>query len=130
MLVVDFEPLFHCHPKLQMLLASRLLPFKIKNIIPLADIHRLFDGAIDLLPCASLNFYEGADIRMNLNACKEHGLMSVTRFNQCNKLRLHLWLIDNSQYNQSASFSLIRLAIFKISFISALAALSLSEPAP
>ncbi|KVV14286.1 RrF2 family transcriptional regulator [Flavobacterium sp. TMP13] len=31
---------------------------KSKNEITLADIHRLFDGAIALLPCASLNFYE------------------------------------------------------------------------
>lgn len=31
---------------------------KSKNTITLADIHRLFDGAIALLPCASLNFYE------------------------------------------------------------------------
>lgn len=31
---------------------------KSKNDITLADIHRLFDGAIALLPCASLNFYE------------------------------------------------------------------------
>ena len=31
---------------------------KSKNEITLADIHRLFDGAIALLPCASINFYE------------------------------------------------------------------------
>ncbi|HEY6144058.1 MAG TPA: Rrf2 family transcriptional regulator [Flavobacterium sp.] len=31
---------------------------KSKNTITLSDIHRLFDGAIALLPCASLNFYE------------------------------------------------------------------------
>ena len=31
---------------------------KSGNDISLADIHRLFDGAIALLPCASLNFYE------------------------------------------------------------------------
>ncbi len=31
---------------------------KSKNLITLADIHRLFDGAIALLPCVSLNFYE------------------------------------------------------------------------
>lgn len=31
---------------------------KSKDKISLAEIHRLFDGAIALLPCASLNFYE------------------------------------------------------------------------
>jgi Rrf2 family protein len=30
---------------------------KSKHTITLADINRLFDGAIALLPCASLNFY-------------------------------------------------------------------------
>ncbi len=29
-----------------------------KDEITLSEIHRLFDGAIALLPCASLNFYE------------------------------------------------------------------------
>jgi Rrf2 family protein len=31
---------------------------KNKSDISLADIHRLFDGAVALLPCASDNFYE------------------------------------------------------------------------
>ena len=31
---------------------------KNKNSISLADVHRLFDGAVALLPCASENFYE------------------------------------------------------------------------
>jgi len=31
---------------------------KSKNEITLAEIHRFFDGAIALLPCASLNFFE------------------------------------------------------------------------
>lgn len=31
---------------------------KNKSNISLADVHRLFDGAVALLPCASENFYE------------------------------------------------------------------------
>ena len=31
---------------------------KSKDSITLADVHRLFDGPVALLPCASLNFYE------------------------------------------------------------------------
>lgn len=31
---------------------------KNKSSISLADVHRLFDGAVALLPCASENFYE------------------------------------------------------------------------
>ena len=51
---------------------------KSKNIITLADIHRLFDGAIALLPCASLNFYEPcSDCKTESECLLRHGLLAV-----------------------------------------------------
>lgn len=51
---------------------------KSKNEITLADIHRLFDGAIALLPCASLNFYEPcADCKNEDNCHLRHSLITV-----------------------------------------------------
>jgi Rrf2 family protein len=51
---------------------------KSKNDITLADIHRLFDGAIALLPCASLNFYEPCSDCTNESECLlRHGLMTI-----------------------------------------------------
>jgi Rrf2 family protein len=51
---------------------------KSKNDITLADIHRLFDGAIALLPCASLNFYEPCSDCKNESECLlRHGLMTI-----------------------------------------------------
>ncbi|MFV8343699.1 RrF2 family transcriptional regulator [Flavobacterium sp. XS2P39] len=51
---------------------------KSKNTITLADVHRLFDGAIALLPCASLNFYERCSDCTNESECLlRHGLISV-----------------------------------------------------
>ncbi|MFV5688512.1 RrF2 family transcriptional regulator [Flavobacterium sp. ZT3R25] len=51
---------------------------KSKNEITLADIHRLFDGAIALLPCASLNFYEPCSDCTNESECLlRHGLMTI-----------------------------------------------------
>ncbi|MGL2993632.1 RrF2 family transcriptional regulator [Flavobacterium sp. TSSA_36] len=51
---------------------------KSKNEITLADIHRLFDGAIALLPCASLNFYEPCSDCKNEASCHLRlGLISV-----------------------------------------------------
>ncbi|WP_035670302.1 Rrf2 family transcriptional regulator [Flavobacterium sp. 83] len=51
---------------------------KSKNDITLADIHRLFDGAIALLPCASLNFYEPcADCTSESECLLRHGLMVI-----------------------------------------------------
>lgn len=51
---------------------------KSKNEITLADIHRLFDGAIALLPCASLNFYEPCSDCKNETTCHLRlGLISV-----------------------------------------------------
>ena len=51
---------------------------KSKNDITLADIHRLFDGAIALLPCASLNFYERCSDCTNESDCLlRHGLMTI-----------------------------------------------------
>lgn len=51
---------------------------KSKNDITLADIHRLFDGAIALLPCASLNFYERcSDCNSESECVLRHGLMTI-----------------------------------------------------
>jgi len=51
---------------------------KSKNDITLADIHRLFDGAIALLPCASLNFYEPcSDCKNEAQCLLRHGLMTI-----------------------------------------------------
>jgi Rrf2 family protein len=51
---------------------------KSKNDITLADIHRLFDGAIALLPCASLNFYEPcSDCTTESECLLRHGLMTI-----------------------------------------------------
>lgn len=51
---------------------------KSKNTITLADIHRLFDGAIALLPCASLNFYEAcSDCNTESDCLLRHGLLAV-----------------------------------------------------
>lgn len=51
---------------------------KAVNEITLADIHRLFDGAIALLPCASLNFYERcSDCKDEAECLLRHGLMTI-----------------------------------------------------
>ncbi|KDN54868.1 RrF2 family transcriptional regulator [Flavobacterium seoulense] len=51
---------------------------KSKNDITLADIHRLFDGAIALLPCASLNFYEPCSDCVSETECAlRHGLVAI-----------------------------------------------------
>ncbi|HSD08197.1 Rrf2 family transcriptional regulator [Flavobacterium sp.] len=51
---------------------------KDKEAITLADIHRLFDGAIALLPCASLNFYERCSDCGDEDECHlRHGLMTI-----------------------------------------------------
>jgi Rrf2 family protein len=51
---------------------------KSKNEITLADIHRLFDGAIALLPCASLNFYERCSDCTDESTCAlRHGLIVI-----------------------------------------------------
>ncbi|MCG9791299.1 RrF2 family transcriptional regulator [Flavobacterium algicola] len=51
---------------------------KSGNEITLADIHRLFDGAIALLPCASLNFYERCSDCTDESECLlRHGLMTI-----------------------------------------------------
>jgi Rrf2 family protein len=51
---------------------------KDTETITLADIHRLFDGAIALLPCASLNFYERCSDCISESECLlRHGLMTI-----------------------------------------------------
>jgi Rrf2 family protein len=51
---------------------------KSKNEITLAEIHRFFDGAIALLPCASLNFYEPCSDCLNESDCLlRHGLVAI-----------------------------------------------------
>ncbi|MDG2433430.1 Rrf2 family transcriptional regulator [Flavobacterium sp.] len=48
------------------------------NDITLSDIHRLFDGAIALLPCASLNFYERClDCTTESECSLRHGLVLI-----------------------------------------------------
>lgn len=41
--------------------------------ISVADVYRLFDGAIALVPCVSLNFYEKCDDCKNEQACLLRG---------------------------------------------------------
>jgi Rrf2 family protein len=51
---------------------------KSGNTISLADVHRLFDGAIALLPCASLNFYEPCSDCATESECSlRHGLLLI-----------------------------------------------------
>lgn len=51
---------------------------KSKEDITLAEIHRLFDGAIALLPCASLNFYERCSDCISEEDCLlRHGLIAI-----------------------------------------------------
>ncbi len=51
---------------------------KSKESITLADIHRLFDGPIALLPCVSLNFYERcADCKNESECLLRQGLMVI-----------------------------------------------------
>jgi Rrf2 family protein len=51
---------------------------KSSTEITLADIHRLFDGAIALLPCASLNFYEPcSDCKSESECALRHGLIAI-----------------------------------------------------
>lgn len=51
---------------------------KSGNDISLADVHRLFDGAIALLPCASLNFYEPCSDCTTESECSlRHGLLLI-----------------------------------------------------
>lgn len=53
---------------------------KSKNEITLADIHRLFDGAIALLPCASLNFYEPcSDCKTESDCLLRLGLIAIRK---------------------------------------------------
>lgn len=51
---------------------------KSKENITMADIYRLFDGPIALLPCVSLNFYEPcSDCKSESECLLRHGLMTV-----------------------------------------------------
>ena len=51
---------------------------KSSNEITMADIHRLFDGAIALLPCASLNFYEPcSDCKSESECALRYGLIAI-----------------------------------------------------
>jgi Rrf2 family protein len=51
---------------------------KSKNDITLSEIHRMFDGAIALLPCASENFYERCyDCKTEVDCDLRHGLILV-----------------------------------------------------
>jgi Rrf2 family protein len=51
---------------------------KSKDSITLADVHRLFDGAVALLPCASLNFYEPcSDCKTESECSLRHGLIII-----------------------------------------------------
>lgn len=51
---------------------------KSKEEITLAEIHRFFDGAIALLPCASINFYEPcSDCKEEAECLLRHGLVAI-----------------------------------------------------
>lgn len=51
---------------------------KSKEEITLAEIHRFFDGAIALLPCASLNFYEPcSDCKTESECLLRYGLIAI-----------------------------------------------------
>lgn len=51
---------------------------KSSNEITMGDSHRLFDGAIALLPCASLNFYEPcSDCKSESECGLRHGLIAI-----------------------------------------------------
>ena len=66
------------YPRFTPNLIACTLVLKSKNDITLADIHRLFDGAIALLPCASLNFYERCSDCADESECLlRHGLITI-----------------------------------------------------
>ncbi len=52
---------------------------KSKEDITIAQIHRLFDGAIALLPCASLNFYEPCFDCKNESECQIRNSLMLVR---------------------------------------------------
>ena len=57
--------------------------YLLKNAedINLAEILRLFDGPIALLPCVSLNYYEKCEDCVDESSCSVHPLMTEVRVN-------------------------------------------------
>ena len=49
--------------------------------IPIADIYRILEGPIAMVPCVSLNFYEKCDDCPDEDACSVHRLMIDVRDN-------------------------------------------------
>ncbi|MDE3057812.1 MAG: Rrf2 family transcriptional regulator [Bacteroidota bacterium] len=52
---------------------------KHPNAITVADIYRMFDGPIALLPCISLNFYEPCDDCLDEKKCELRGEFTKIR---------------------------------------------------
>jgi Rrf2 family protein len=49
--------------------------------IKIADVYRILEGPIAMVPCVSLNFYEKCDDCPNENKCSVHNLMLQVRDN-------------------------------------------------
>ena len=60
---------------------------KLPSEIIMADVMRVLEGPIAMLPCVSLNFYEKCDDCPNEHACSVHKLMIQVRDNTLNVLR-------------------------------------------
>ena len=55
--------------------------------VAMADVIRILEGPIAMIPCVSLNFYEKCEDCPDENACSVHKLMIEVRDNTLNVLR-------------------------------------------
>lgn len=60
---------------------------KLPNDIIMADVMRVLEGPIAMVPCVSLNFYEKCDDCPDEHACSVHKLMIQVRDNTLSVLR-------------------------------------------
>ena len=60
---------------------------KLPSEIVMADVMRVLEGPIAMVPCVSLNFYEKCDDCPDEHACSVHKLMIQVRDNTLNVLR-------------------------------------------
>lgn len=60
---------------------------KLPSEIIMADVMRVLEGPIAMVPCVSLNFYEKCDDCPDENACSVHKLMIQVRDNTLKVLR-------------------------------------------
>ena len=60
---------------------------KLPNEIIMADVMRVLEGPIAMVPCVSLNFYEKCDDCPDEHACSVHKLMIQVRDNTLSVLR-------------------------------------------